>query len=75
MHDLFIQAKILPHQEVVLFPPVPTVMYKVHNRFRGQMLISSHQRSSLHHYLSLFEQTLSELKGVNVAIDVDPLEV
>lgn len=75
MHDLFTQAKTIPHHEVVLFPPVPTVMYKVHNRFRGQMLINSHQRAPLHHYLSLFEQTLNELKGVNVAIDVDPLEV
>lgn len=75
MHDLFAQAKAIPHQEVTLFAPVPAVMYKVHNRFRGQMLISSPQRAALHNYLNLFEQKLNELKNVNVAIDVDPLEV
>ena len=75
MHDLFTQAKALTHPEVWLFEPVPAVMYKSHNRFRGQMLISSQQRNKLHDYLRTLENELKELKGVSVAIDVDPLEV
>jgi primosomal protein N' len=50
-------------------------MYKSHNRFRGQILISSQQRNKLHDYLRSLENELKELKGVSVAIDVDPLEV
>jgi primosomal protein N' len=60
---------------VWIFAPVPAVMYKSHNRFRGQMLISSQQRNKLHDYLRRLENELNELKGVSVAIDVDPLEV
>lgn len=75
MHDLFTQAKLLSHPEVWLFAPVPAVMYKSHNRFRGQMLISSQQRNKLHDYLKKLENKLNELKGVSVTIDVDPLEV
>ncbi len=75
MHDLFTQAKLLAHPEVWLFAPVPAVMYKSHNRFRGQILISSQQRNKLHDYLRSLENELKELKGVSVAIDVDPLEV
>ena len=75
MHDLFAEAKIIPHHEVTLFAPVPAVMYKIHNRFRGQMLISSHQRAALHNYLNELENKLTELKNTAIAIDVDPLEV
>ena len=75
MHDLFTHAKSLTHPEVWLFAPVPAVMYKSHNRFRAQMLISSQQRNKLHDYLRRLENELNELKGVSVAIDVDPLEV
>lgn len=75
LQDLYAQAKIIKHDGVTLFSPVPAVMYKSHNRFRGQMLICSKNRNQLHGYLSQLEDVLSKLKGVSTSIDVDPLEV
>lgn len=75
LHDLHHISKAIPHQQITLFAAIPAVMYKLHNRYRGQMLISSHNRQLLHQYLSSLEQQLHTLQGVTIAIDVDPLEV
>ena len=64
----------LPHPQVVILPPVPAVMAKIHNKYRGQMLITTNQRAALHSYLSVLEPHLAAF-GVSCAIDVDPFEL
>jgi primosomal protein N' (replication factor Y) len=68
-------AKSIPHKEIEIFAAVQAVMYKIHNRFRGQMLISSNDRGGLHEYLACLEQQFNQLSYVTVALDVDPFEV
>ncbi len=75
MHELSIINKKLNCKNITVFPPVPAVMYKLHNRYRGQMLLSSRSREHLHSYLNQLEPFLSEINYLTVAIDVDPLEV
>ncbi len=64
----------IEHSGVNLFPPVDAVIAKLHNKYRGQMLLMSLSRQSLHNYLANLEPRLSELQVV-VAIDVDPFEL
>jgi primosomal protein N' (replication factor Y) len=59
--------------QLSIFPPLPAVMTKLQNKFRGQMLISAAQRNLLHQYLQQLTPHLSPLK--NAVIDVDPLEL
>lgn len=75
LHDLYKAAKEIPHHNVTIFPAIKAVMYKSHNRFRGQMLINSNNRNDLHQYLNKLTNELAKLKNITVAIDVDPLEV
>lgn len=75
MQQLAVKNKNLKAKDIIVFPPVPAVMYKLHNRYRGQMLISSKSREQLHSYLNQLEPLLSEINYLAVAIDVDPLEV
>lgn len=75
LQELYRQAKQIEHFDINIFRPVPAVLYKLHNRFRGQMLIYSKNRHKLHEYLSKLENMLVALKGVSTAIDVDPFEL
>lgn len=75
LHDLYQEAKKIPHQEITIFSAVPAVLYKLHNRYRGQMLISSNNRIALHSYLTQLEAILDKFKNITIAIDVDPIEV
>lgn len=75
MQELSTQSKQIPHPEVTLYSCVPAVMYKLHNRYRAQMLISSNNRNALHHYLNTLESQLKPNNYVTIAVDVDPLEV
>ena len=75
LRELSKLAKAIEHKYVEVFPAIPAVMYKAHNRFRGQMLISSNNRHALHNYLNLLEQQLTTISYVSIAIDVDPLDV
>lgn len=75
MQELNTQSKQIPHSEITLYACVPAVMYKLHNRYRAQMLISSNNRSALHKYLKALESQLKPSNYVTIAIDVDPLEV
>ncbi len=75
LQELYQQTKLIEHADIVIFRPVPSVLYKLHNRFRGQMLIHSKNRHKLHEYLRKLESILVTLRGVNTAIDVDPLEL
>ena len=68
-------TKAIQIQNVAVFAPVPAVMYKLHKRYRGQMLISSSNRNQLHTYLQMLEPQLTQISYVTVAIDVDPREV
>ncbi len=75
LKDLYQLAKSIEHKEIELFFAVPAVLYKLYNRYRGQMLISSNNRKALHNYISQIEQQLHQFSYVTIAIDVDPLEV
>lgn len=75
LHDLYAFTKEIAHHEIKVFNPVPAVNYKLHNRYRGQMLITSKNRAQLHSFLNLLSEKLIRLKQVTIAIDVDPIEV
>lgn len=75
MHDIHIQAKKLPHKEIIIFDAIKAVMYKISNRYRGQILISSNNRNKLHQYLKELEQYIKPNTDISITIDVDPLEV
>lgn len=69
-------AKTVTHDNtIMIYAPVPAVMYKLHNRYRGQMLIAANNRNQLHTYLAQLEHEFSKIKNVTIAIDVDPFEV
>lgn len=68
-------ARKIPHHDITIFDAIKAVMYKSHNRFRGQILICSNQRKSLHNYLSELETHLKPTSTVTITIDIDPLEV
>ncbi len=59
--------------QLTIFAPLPAVMTKLQNKFRGQMLISAAKRKDLHQYLKALTPHLASLK--NAIIDVDPLEL
>lgn len=75
MREIHIQAKKIPHHEVVIFDAIKAVMYKISNRYRGQILISSNNRNKLHQYLNILEQYIKPNKDTSIIIDVDPLDV
>ena len=69
-------AKSIEHQSLSIYDPVPAVIYKLHNKYRGQMLISSLKRNELHRYLNQLTPLIAEqIKRVSIACDVDPLEI
>lgn len=67
-------SKEIAHEGLNIFPPVEAVIPKLHNKYRGQMLITGQNRSLLHSYLNQLEPRLKELQVV-AAIDVDPFEL
>jgi primosomal protein N' (replication factor Y) len=65
-----------PHAGIMLFPPQPAVMYKLHNKYRAQLAISAAKRNELHAYLNLAAPLIAaQIKKVTIAIDVDPIEI
>lgn len=75
MKEIHSQAKKIPHQEIVIFDAIKAVIYKISNRYRGQILISSHNRNKLHQYLTELEQYIKPNKDTSIIIDIDPLDV
>ena len=75
MQQLKILSNAIAHPGVSLFPPVPAVIAKLHNKYRGQMLISTKERRLLHNYLANLELQLTQVAGVSIGIDVDPFEL
>jgi primosomal protein N' (replication factor Y) len=64
-------------QGVLLFDPVPSLMSRVANRHRMQLLVQSPSRARLQAFLDTWGPALGELpaRGVRWSLDVDPLDV
>lgn len=64
-------------QSIEIFGPIPAVMFKRAGRFRAQLMLQCHQRSSLQALLSQLCPQLEQSKTarkVRWSIDVDPQE-
>ncbi|MDF2940182.1 MAG: priA [Gammaproteobacteria bacterium] len=57
--------------------PAPALMQKKARYFRGQLLLQSHDRPSLHAALKILQSYLKELEThkIRFSIDIDPLEM
>ena len=58
--------------------PIPSLIPKIANRYRGQLIIQAHNRMSLKKAVSLSVPHLSKLKSsrrVRWSIDIDPCEL
>ena len=65
---------------VTVYPAVPMSLQRVANVERAQMLVESHSRKALQHFLSHWQQGLQDLRGqhktvMRWAMDVDPLVI
>jgi primosomal protein N' (replication factor Y) len=75
MQQLAKLTKTISHPGVEINPPVPAITYKLHNRYRGQMLVVAVQRIALHNYLTQLINHLPQVSAVSISIDVDPFEL
>ncbi|MEN9947046.1 MAG: hypothetical protein RLZZ293_1432 [Pseudomonadota bacterium] len=76
MHEVYQQAKqLITDTSITIFAPVPAVLFKLHKRFRGQILISSTKRNLLHQYLQQIEIIISQINSITIALDVDPFDM
>jgi primosomal protein N' (replication factor Y) len=66
-----------PNNAVRIYPPVPATLVRRAGYSRAQIVIQSHDRRALQHFLSAWQPTLDALKTkpVRWAIDVDPLQI
>lgn len=72
-----ISMKFKP-QNVKMYRPIPSILQRLKNQERAQVLISSFDRNSLHYYLdnliSLIESSFPKY-DIKYHIDIDPLEI
>ncbi|MFN7095523.1 MAG: helicase-related protein, partial [Burkholderiales bacterium] len=71
-------AQQLISAEIVMYPPVPAIIQRLKSRERGQILIYSQNRDSLHKFLTQLTELISQLKAkadVSWNLDVDPSEL
>lgn len=68
-----LREQITHDTAVHIFHPVPAIVSKLNNKYRGQMLIRSTDRKSLHSYLDKINVEVAKL-NIQYAIDVDPME-
>lgn len=78
----FEQAELIAEQTgqkaIELFGPVPAPMERKAGRFRGQILIQTEQRSTLHLFLNNWIQMLEALpktSQVRWSLDIDPIDL
>jgi primosomal protein N' (replication factor Y) len=67
-----------PPRGLKLLGPVPAAMAKRAGRYHAQLLIESHERPPLHHFLDAWLPGVEAQKSaqrVRWALDVDPLEL
>lgn len=66
-----------PGNAVRIYPPVPAALVRRAGYSRAQIVVQSHDRRALQHFLIAWRPTLETLrtKQVRWAIDVDPLQI
>ena len=75
MHQL---AQEIPSRNVAIMDPVPSLMEKRGGRYRGQLLVQSPERKSLHRFLRLWVPAIDAAKQgrkVRWSLDVDPVDL
>ncbi len=73
-----VKNSIKPIELVTISQPVPAALYRLKNKERGQMLISSINRKELHFYLKNLVNIISNMKKISHIswqLDIDPLEM
>ena len=63
-------------ERITVLGPTPSLMYKMANRYRWQILIKGRESRSLHHFMNRFCSSFPmffQHQRVKVAIDVDPI--
>jgi primosomal protein N' (replication factor Y) len=65
------------HENVLILGPAPSLMQKKARHFRGQLLLQSQDRRSLHIALHALQAYIKEIehRKIRWAVDVDPLEM
>ncbi|MBY0379721.1 MAG: primosomal protein N' [Burkholderiales bacterium] len=74
-HEIMHQLKVFG---IEIFQPVPSVMQKLKNKERAQLLISSNNRNLLHKFINDIMPKVHEIKhkkDVLWYIDIDPLDI
>ncbi|MDO5530454.1 primosomal protein N' [Sutterella sp.] len=77
LEDAAKSAMALGRDDVLVYDPVPMPLVRLMNRERGQLLVESVNRMSLHRFLVDWERNLRGLGhagGLSWVIEVDPLE-
>ncbi|MEY4583942.1 MAG: primosomal protein [Pseudomonadota bacterium] len=65
-------------EHITLYPAVPMTIQRIANVERAQMLVESHSRKALQHFLSQWQGVLQATKQkgmIRWAVDVDPLAI
>ncbi|MDR0769748.1 MAG: primosomal protein N' [Burkholderiales bacterium] len=77
LRDAHQQALELDNPAVRVYPPSPAALARRAGYNRAQMVIQSHDRRTLQHFLTMWQPTLAALrtKHVRWTIDVDPLQI
>jgi primosomal protein N' (replication factor Y) len=85
--EFLAQARALPENQpadfptasgVTLYDPVPLRVVRVANIERAQLLVESHSRPALQHFLAAWSAALPALASrtrVRCQLEVDPLEI
>ena len=71
------QAKdLLPHQDIIINDPVPMTMTRVAGLERAQLLLESHSRTALQHFLKIWVQALrKQTTRLRWTLEVDPVDI
>ncbi|MDR2710806.1 MAG: primosomal protein N' [Burkholderiales bacterium] len=64
-----------PDHAVHVYPPVPATLARRAGYSRAQIVIQSHDRRALQHFLMAWRPALDAPRNVRWAIDVDPLQI
>jgi primosomal protein N' (replication factor Y) len=63
------------HKEIIINGPLPLYPLKISNRYRGQLVLESTNRSLLHNLISSIESWKPLKNKYNGFIDIDPIEI
>ena len=65
----------LKQSQIIVNGPLPLYPEKVSNRYRGQLVLESENRSLLHSLISTIENWQPLKSKFNGYIDIDPIEI